>query len=286
MHSIGIDLGGSKIAAVLMNEQGKVLKEKRIATPQSKKAIINSLRSLIESLKTSQTKGVGMGCPGFVKPDGQLAMIHNVPSLMNVNLKKELRLNMPLVVANDAKCFALAEHTYGAGKGAENMLGIVWGTGIGAGIIVNNHILMGAQGAAGEIGHTIIDPGAKNRCTCGRYGDWESLCAGPQLLKQYKLLGGKFTDTAVILKSTEEAAKIVKKTALEYMSIGIANLIMVFNPEKVVLGGGLSNLDVYPELNRLVRKRVGNDFYCVIVKNKLGDSAGKIGAASLVFTTA
>src|SRR3989344_3659073 len=183
MQSIGIDLGGSKIAAVLMNEQGKVLKEKRIVTPKSKKAIINALRSLIESLKTPQTKGIGMGCPGFVKPDGRLAMIHNVPSLMNVNLKKELRLNMPLVIANDAKCFALAEHAYGAGK---------------------------------------------------------------------------FTDTAVFLKSTEEAAKIVKKTALEYMSIGIANLIMVFNPEKVVLGGGLSNLDVYPELNRLVRKRVGN----------------------------
>jgi len=284
MHSIGIDLGGSKIAAVLMNEQGRVLKEKRIATPQSKKAIITALRSLIESLKTAQTKGVGMGCPGFVKPDGRLAMIHNVSSLMNVNLRKELRL--PLVVANDAKCFALAEHMYGAGKGTKNMIGVVWGTGIGAGIIVNNQLLMGAQGAAGEIGHTIIDPGAKNRCTCGRYGDWESLCAGPQLLRQYTLLGGKFMETAIILKSTEDAAKIVKKTALEYMSIGIANLIMVFNPEKVVLGGGLSNLDVYPELNRLVRKRVGKDFSCVIVKNKMGDSAGKIGAASLVFTSA
>lgn len=294
---IGVDFGGTKIEGVLVNSKGKVLNQKRIPTQasSSRKQIISNLISVIESLRygkhgkhgKSELKGIGIGTPGFCV-NGKLTLIENISKLSNFNLKNEIVKKTKIsnvVIENDAICFALAEHRYGAGKGTKNMVGIILGTGVGGGIIIDGKIYRGAIGGAGHIGHHIIDVDGP-KCSCGLYGDLESYCSGTSINKLYMGIGGEINepDASKIFASKEKKARLIQKQTIKFLAIGITNIIHILNPEMIVLGGGVSNIPFYKELNDEV-KRLSNPYIfnsVKIVKNKLGDSSGVLGAAALV----
>ena len=288
-YAIGIDLGGTKIEGILMDEKGKVLKNYRMPTQAHRplKVILNNIITVVEKLKDKPIQGVGIGVPGVVLPNGKLVDIPNIKPLKNLNIAKvlEKKLKTKVFAENDANCFALAEHRLGAGKGTKNMLGVTIGTGIGGGIILNGKLYRGYVGAAGEFGHQVINPqGPKYGILKGEFESW---CSGPNIVKRYKKQGGKsdFTSPAHIFQSKEKIAKQVMKETYKYLGIGLGNLVNILNPDLIVLGGGVSNLPFYREVNittkefsmPCLRKKIK------VVKNKLGDSAGKIGAAALVF---
>ncbi len=288
-YAIGIDLGGTKIEGVLIDEKGRIKKKVRVPTEanKSKKKIIGNIATVVKALLRKGVVGVGIGTPGFVVK-GKLTLIKNVPKLMGVNLAKEVSKATKIknvVVANDANCFALAENKFGAGKKTKNMLGVIIGTGFGMGIIIDGKIYAGSKGGAGEIGHMTKSPTGPY-CTCGKRGHLEAFASGPAIVKRYDKIGGAITDPdpAKIFKSKEIKAKKIVDNTLDIISITFANLISSFDPQMIVVGGGVSNINFYSEIRKRVKKYVFDDLYTGvrIVKNKLGDSSGVLGAAALV----
>ncbi len=283
-HSIGVDLGGSKIEAALVDETGNRHKKIRMKTPSKPSAIVNTVEKVIDKVKDKEILGIGLGTPGFIH-DNQVESSPNVEGV-NKALKKLKRKFPNLVIENDANCFALAEYKWGAGRDCENMIGVIWGTGIGGGIITESELLRGSIGGAGEIGQMIIckneegfEPGGK--------GTWEYYCSGPNIVRRYKENGGDLENPQPddILESDEDIASEVIEKVLSDMGVGLGNLVNIFNPEKIVMGGGVSNLPVYHDLNEQMRKHSlelsGQS--CKVVENELGDSSGVLGAAALVF---
>ena len=291
-YAIGIDLGGTKIDGILMDEKGKVLKNYRMPTQAHRplKIVINNIITVVKHLKDKDKSinGIGMGTPGFVMPNGKLTSIQNIPCLKNQNLKivLEKKLKTKIYLENDANCFALAEHKFGAGKGTQNMIGMIIGTGIGGGLILNGKLYTGSTGSAGEIGHQIVNPNGPAYSKILK-GDLESWCAGPNIIKRYKKAGGRqeFNSPAQVFESKEKVAKQIMEETYKYLGIGIGNLVNILNPELFVLGGGVSNISFYKQINSAAKQYTNPAMrkHIKVVKNKLGDSAGKIGAAALVF---
>jgi len=279
--AIGIDLGGSKISGVLIDENGKVLtRYVRPTEPfKTKTDIIDNILGVINLLNKNGVVGIGLAAPGFFDKQGRLKFIPNVQKLYNVNLKKiiEQRMKLPVSVNNDAKCFALAEHRLGAGKGKKNMVGVVVGTGIGSGIIINGEIYNGAIGGAGEIGHT------KLRSDVGHMIEAEKLIAGPAFLKKYEARSGKNAKSIAEIPKSSEAYKRTYHEFTHYLSILFANLINTLNPELIVVGGGLSHIDFYKDVEKKMKHLAVKELgaVCSLKKNKLGADSGCIGAALL-----
>jgi predicted NBD/HSP70 family sugar kinase len=289
MHVIGIDLGGTKIEGVLLNSKGKILKKKRVPTQanKSRSIVVNDLIEVVKYLSLRDVYGVGIGTPGF-SVNGKLSLIKNVPSLNGFNLKKELirRIGLRNIeVENDANCFTLAEYKFGAGKGTKNMVGIIMGTGIGSGLIIDGKLHTGRSGGAGEIGHMVLHPHGR-KCSCGGRGHFEAYASGPALVKHYKFLKGRIKNPnpKSIFLSKEKIAKRVVDEYINMVGIGFANIISIFNPDRIVLGGGVSNLGFYRRIIKSVKSYSNPDIshHIDIVRYKLGDSSGVIGAASLV----
>ncbi|MBW2991192.1 ROK family protein [Candidatus Woesearchaeota archaeon] len=282
--AIGIDLGGTKIQGILMDEKGKVLNTYRRPTEAdtSRNKIIENIIEVINKLNTEGVLGVGIGTPGFVRPNGRMSSVPNLIKLRDFNLKKALikRTKIKICMENDANCFALAEHTKGAAKGCTNSIGVIIGTGVGTGIIINNKIYSGSGGGAGEAGHAklVVDNAVK---------DVEDLISGPNIIKMYEELSGKKAlSPKVILNKRDKAARHVYNEVVFYTGLFFANLINTFNPECIVVGGGVSNLPFYPHVRKSVKK-YANPFMakmCKIKKHAIGDDAGAIGAAQLVFS--
>jgi glucokinase len=286
---IGIDLGGTKIAGVLATPSGKVLMDVNIPTEASKgkKKVIENIKKAISMLMHSQkvkVKAIGIGAPGPILYEKGIVMeAPNLPGWKRVNIKKilEKEFKVPVFVDNDANCAALAEAWFGAGKFVKHFLYMTVSTGIGGGIIIDKKLYRGATGSAGEFGHMKIDTNGP-KCGCGRYGCLESLASGTALKRK----------TGVQAISLELAARQGDKKALEaiqevahYLTIGIANLVNIFNPEMVVIGGGLSNMREL--LFVPIKKEFKNYVLSVpaksvkIVRAKLGTDAGVLGAAAL-----
>lgn len=284
-YAIGLDIGGTKIEGALVDEKAHVLVRYRIRTEAHgpKQRLIQNINTLIKQLKTQTITGIGLGIPGIAR-NGRILFTPNIPTLKNINIVHliQTKFHIPTMVANDANCFALAEHRWGAGKNTKNMLGVIIGTGVGSGIIINDNPYTGS-GFAGEIGHTVINP-AGIRCACGTIGDLESWCSGPNIVRHYKRAGGKMKNPnpARIFSSREQAAIKTKRQAIQKLAMGLANAANTLDPELIILGGGLSNLPLYAQLNNEFKKYVKNKSI-KIVKNGLGDSAGVLGAAALVF---
>jgi predicted NBD/HSP70 family sugar kinase len=294
-YAIGIDFGGTKIEGIIINQNAKIITKKRTDTQRtkSKKQILNNLSKVIEYLsnyskqKKIKIQGIGIACPGIVEKN-VLKLIPNIRKIEGTNLKTifEKKFNKKTCVENDANCFALAESMFGAGKHQKNVIGVIWGTGIGCGIVLNNKIYSGTNGFAGEPGHIIVNQNSKVKCGCGKYGDFESYCSAPNLIKHYKILGGKkLVDSKYIMQEKDKIAKKVSKQAIDYMSKLCSIIIGLLNPDIIVIGGGISNSKHYKELNNLTRQIVVKTMQksVKIVKYKLIDSSGAIGAASLVF---
>jgi predicted NBD/HSP70 family sugar kinase len=282
MMIIGMDIGGTKIEGALFDDKFNKLKSIKIPTQTHKRRdeIIRNIVSVAKELLGGKKMPVGIGMFGF---KGNYGMPH-APQLIGLNMEKILhkKLGVPVVIENDAHCFAIAESAFGAAKGYHSMVGVTIGTGIGGGAIVDGHVLRGRNSAAVHIAHMIIDPSGQ-RCMCGQKGDFESWCSGNNITRRYISAGGKIKnpDPRKIFYSKERIAKQIIDETFEKMAIGFANVIKLYNPEIIVVGGGVSNLPIYARLNRLVRKydSLGLGRGVKIVKNKLGDTAAVYGAA-------
>lgn len=273
---IGVDIGGTKIEAALIDIHGKIHKNFRILTQASKgkKVVIQNIIKAISEVDDGRST-IGLGLPGVINKQGVLTNIPNIPCLAGTNVALLLKktLNREILQDNDANCFAMAEHRFGAAKTVDNSIGIIIGTDIGGGIIINNRIHSGTQGAAGEIGYMKID------------GDMmlKEYCGGVKIIKHYKKNGGKIENPTSkdIFESKDPVAKSIIDKTYKYLGIGMANMAHALNPDIIVFGGGVSNSLDYRRLNKEASKHLISGLTVKLVKNKLGDSSGVIGAAFL-----
>jgi len=282
--AIGIDMGGTKIQGILMNEKGRIINKCRRATEahKPKKKIVANIVEVINTLKTKDVKGVGLGIAGFAVNGKMVYGGGFLGKLVGVNIKKEIekKTGLKAYIENDANCFALAEHRFGAAKGSTNCLGVIIGTGVGMGIIINNQIYSGSAGGAGEPGHSylVTDRGLK---------EVEELIGGKFIVKRYEELSGKRAHSAaVIVNKKDKIARKVYDEFVLYTGLFFANLIWTFNPDCIVVGGGVSNIPFYKDVQKVVNK-YANPYMakmCKIKKHAIGDDAGVIGAAELVFS--
>jgi len=289
VHKIGIDLGGTKIEGVLLDEKYNTIKRKRIETHQENgyDSIVKSIISLINELKakTGEETSVGICTPGFTDDNSGLIKNSNTKCLQEMPLKNDIEngLGHKIIMENDANCFALAESLLGSAKGYDAVFGVIMGTGVGGGIVINGTIHKGSTNIAGEWGHHTLRPDG-HECFCGKRGCVETYISGPALEKRWlELTGKKESLQSIVQDLSDEKAKQWKKEFLENFGIGLANVIDILDPDIIVLGGGVSNIPfLYDEAKKAVHDRVlGNFTETPILKNSLGDSAGVFGACLL-----
>ncbi|HEY5297360.1 MAG TPA: ROK family protein [Verrucomicrobiae bacterium] len=290
MFRIGIDLGGTKIEGIVLAATGRELVRKRIETQSASGYlhILNRIKSLHDELAANcsgSSHTFGIGTPGTISPRTGLLKNSNTVCMNGQPLKADLEkiLGRKIEIQNDANCFAMAEALHGAGAGKKLVFGVIMGTGCGGGIVHHGEVITGAQGIAGEWGHMSINPEGP-LCFCGRRGCVETYISGGGLQARY-------TEQFGIKKSFKEIENDFYRgdpNAVEFVKIffrnlgrALANLINILDPDAIVLGGGVSNFAaLYSEGIAEVAKFVLNDrLETPIVKNRLGDSAGVLGAA-------
>ena len=294
---IGIDLGGTKIEGVLLDAGGATLRRERIPTPREGgyeaivQAVVAHAHLLADGAGGACT--IGVGIPGTVDVRTGVVKNANTTALIGQRLQDDLatRLGQPVSVANDANCFAVAEARAGAARDASVVFGVILGTGVGGGVVWNGRAWSGHQGIAGEWGHSrISDPDgvAAPRCYCGHRGCIETRLSGPALEADYRRLAGvetrvTATDLPARARGGDEAAVEALARYLWFFGEALASVMHVLDPEVVVLGGGLSNLELlYTDGPAAVEARLFNPrLDTPIRKAALGDSAGVFGAAWL-----
>ena len=228
---------------------------------------------------------IGIGTPGSISMKTGLLRNSNTQCLNGQPLKELLQdeLKQDVHIENDANCFALAEATYGAGRDYRVVLGVILGTGCGAGIVVDRKIYTGINKIAGEFGHHTVSFENGRLCWCGRRGCVETYVSGSGIEAQYlRKTGNRDTAKNILSSSCEEACNL-KQEFYEVLGVSLGNVCNILDPEIIVIGGGLSN---HEPLYRIVRKHIqkhtfSDTFMTAFVKNRLGDSAGVIGAAIL-----
>ncbi|NOS62096.1 MAG: ROK family protein [Nitrosarchaeum sp.] len=287
MYKLGIDLGGTKIEAILLDENLDTIKRKRVPTPQNDyHKILNTISSLAADLLGDiDDYSIGICTPGAISKKTGLIKNSNTQCLIGKPLKEDLenKLDKKISMENDANCFAIAESTMGAAKEFDVVFGVIMGTGVGGGIVIDGKIHQGRTNIAGEWGHHTLHQNGNN-CYCGKQGCVETYISGPALEKQWKELTGKSQNMPEIIQNLENSkTKQWKDEFLENFGFGLANVIDILDPDVIVLGGGLSNIDfLYTEGKDSVYDKVFSDLVDTpILKNKLGDSAGVFGAALL-----
>ena len=284
MYKIGIDLGGTKTEGVLVDEQFQVIERKRVPTNQNNgyESILETIQNLVNELKNNEKTSIGVCTPGALSKESGLIKNSNTQCLIGKDLRNDLEkiLDQEISIENDANCFALAEASLGAAKNHDTVFGVIMGTGVGGGLVINSKIHSGRTNIAGEWGHHCIKPNG-NECYCGRKGCVETYISGPALEKKWNELTNQTISVADIVKnSQEDSYKTWKKEFLENFGLSLANVIDILDPDAIVLGGGLSNISfLYDEGKNLVYENVFSDTVDTpILKNQLGDSAGVFGA--------
>jgi len=289
MHKIGIDLGGTKTEGILLDEKYDIIERKRIKTPQENgyDSIVKSITFLINDLKkkTSEKTSIGLCTPGVTDPNSGLIKNSNTQCLIGMPLKNDLEniLDQEILMENDANCFALAESLLGSAKDHEVVFGVIMGTGVGGGIVINGTIHKGRSNIAGEWGHHILHPNG-NECYCGKRGCVETYISGPALERRwFEITGTKESLQSITQNLSFEKAEQWKSEFLENFGMALANVIDILDPDAIVLGGGVSNVSfLYDEGKKAVYEKVfSNLVNTPILKNKLGDSAGVFGACLL-----
>ena len=289
MNKIGIDLGGTKIEGILTDENFQSITRKRIPTNQKDgyDSILNSIKNLILQLSEESTEkfSIGICTPGAFSLDSGLIKNSNTQCLIGKDLKNDLKnlLNQDLSIENDANCFALAEAKLGAGKDQNLVFGVIMGTGVGGGIIIDEKIHHGRTNIAGEWGHHCLHLDG-NKCYCGNKGCVETYISGPALEKKWSTLTTLEQSLPQIIQSTQNPNFTNwKKSFLDDFGLSLANVIDILDPDIIILGGGVSNIDfLYDEGKSSVYEKVFSDVVDTpIVKNELGDSAGVFGACML-----
>ena len=287
MYNLGVDLGGTKTEAILLDEHQNVIDRKRIQTPQlDYSEIINSISSLVlEISKDIDDFSLGVCTPGAISKQTGFIKNSNTQCLIGKPFKEDLekKLGKKISIENDANCFTMAESLMGAAKEFGLVFGVIMGTGVGGGIVIDGKLHSGRTNIGGEWGHHTLHRNG-NPCYCGKTGCVETYISGPSLEKQWMKLTGKSQFLPEILSNTnDEMGKKWKCEFLENFGYGLANVIDILDPDVIVLGGGLSNIDfLYSEGKDSVYEKVFSDLVeTPIIKNKLGDSAGVYGAALL-----
>ena len=289
-NRIGIDLGGTKIEAIIIDDQFQVIDRKRIPTLRDEgyDAIINRIIDLSkEMIGIGDIDGpIGICTPGTIEATTGLLKNSNTVCLIGKPIQKDMEdaLGIPVLMENDANCFALAESTIGAAKKYDVVFGVILGTGCGAGIVMNKKIHRGANAIAGEWGHHTLYPDGRS-CYCGNQGCTESYISGTALESEWKKLTGKFTTvTDVIDNKMYEAHPEWKENFMMNFGRALSNVIDILDPDAIVMGGGLSKVDLlYTEGMPAVYKESFSEVVRTpIIKNKLGDSGGVFGAAMIM----
>ena len=310
---VGIDLGGTRFRVALADQNGKILFRKSWLTNSVDgkdsvlSRILEAVRETLDEHGGNRSPiGIGIGVPGPVDPwSGVVYSPPNLPGWGEVPVKTfmEMQLNLPVYVGNDANLAALGEFTFGAGVGVKDMVYITVSTGIGGGIVAGGKLLLGVRGLAGEIGHMTIDKNGPT-CPCGNTGCLEVLASGTAIARIARqrlitedntILASLFaqapeniTAEAVVAAARQKdamALQILGKAA-EYLGIGVVNVVHIFNPSLVVIGGGVSNAGplIFEPVIRMVKERVMPRLQegLAIVPSTLGDDAGLLGAIALV----
>jgi len=293
MTRIGIDFGGTKIEAAALASHGDVVARRRVPNPGAYEAAVEAVRGLVAQVEAEagvQEATVGVGIPGSISP--KTGMIRNANStwLNGKPFKQDLEraLARPVRLENDANCFALSEASDGAAAGAEVVFGAILGTGCGGGVAVRGRTIEGVNGIAGEWGHTPLPwptpeeyPG--NQCWCGRGSCLETWISGTGLVKDYERATLRKVTGAEIAASDDPQAVAALDRYIDRLGRGLAVICDILDPDVIVLGGGMSNVEaLYERTPDAVKRHVFSDvFETRIVKAAHGDSSGVRGAAWL-----
>ncbi len=316
-YAIGVDLGGTKILTALVDGSGRVVHRQRVPTPQEgPPAVVEAIAGTVDvvlrnaGVPQREVTGLCVGAPGPLDP--RTGVVYEPPNLAgwhDVPLARMLgeRLRMPAHVENDANAAALGEWWIGAGRGIHDLVYLVVGTGIGGGIIIDDVLLQGVSGTAGEVGHMTIDVNGP-RCGCGRPGHLEAMAAGPAIARMAADAIAAGRQSAVLAMAGGDPARItaqlvddaahqgdalardVLEQAGYYLGVGVANLLNLINPRRVVIGGGVSKAGdlIFAPIRRTVQtlafEHPARD--ADVVPAALGDDVGAIGAATVVFVRA
>jgi len=312
VYYIGIDLGGTNIAAGIVDEEGKIIKKGSVPTGAHRhyteimKDMAQLSLNLVKEcgLSLEDIHSVGIGSPGA--PDNEKGMIlySNNIAFLNVPMRDEIQkyIPKPVNIENDANCAAYGEYIAGGAKGTRISITITLGTGIGGGIIIDGRIYTGSHHAGAELGHMVICVDGE-QCTCGRKGCWEAYASATALIRMTREAAARNINGTIMKLVNGDISKIDAKTAFDakrmgdsigaeivdkyvkYLAEGLANICNIFEPEVICIGGGVSKEGEY--LLEPVRKLVYEKFYCKqvpmpkIIPAVLGNDAGIIGAALL-----
>jgi predicted NBD/HSP70 family sugar kinase len=297
----GIDLGGTKIEGVILKSESdpEPLVRTRIDTEASKgyTHVIGQIGKLVAKMKTESNlipQSIGFGTPGILDPLTHTLKNSNTLVLNGQPLKTDLeqQLKLPVMLANDANCFALAEATWGAVKKkapqARMVFGIILGTGVGGGIVIDGKIWNGHHGIAGEWGHNFLDESG-GPCYCGKTGCVEKVLSGPALEKYYERITGikKSLKEIVALRQQDEAAQKTLARLAHFFGKAVSVITNTLDPDIIVVGGGVGNIDeIYTAGIGSLNTFIFNNYCNVpVIRPELGDSAGVFGAAALTQTT-
>jgi glucokinase len=306
---VGIDIGGTKILGVafdVANERGSA--PIQVSTPLDPVQLVARVQDVVEQVaaQVGPIAGVGLGMPGLVDRSGVLRYGPNLPGVVDLDLAAPVRqrFGVPVLADNDANCAALAEHRLGAARGVDHAIVITQGTGIGGGIIVDGRLLRGAHGFAGEPGHMVVDRSGP-RCACGGIGHWEAVASGTGLANLARELVGEGRGAGLLARAggdpralrgehvsagvdagDPDAVEILHRFA-RWVATGLAGLVSLFDPEVIVLGGGLSAIseDFLDEVRAALPAVVfawDHRPPVTVVPAALGPEAGAIGAAVAV----
>ena len=292
---VGIDWGGTKMEVVALGDNGRTLLRERAPTPQNDyESCVRQAADLVSAAeaKTGKSAKVGVGIPGTISPLTSLVKNANSTWLNGKPLKMDLEsiLDREIRIANDANCFAVSEAVDGAAAGLPVVVGMIIGTGCGSGVAINGIALQGANGIAGEFGHTPCPATSESKtdgrtCWCGRKNCFETYLSGPAFVRDFEKQapGSNNMNVTQILAEGTQNARQLYSLYCQRLALGISNLVNIIDPDAVVLGGGMSNIEgLYKDLPAIVARHAFTDvFKTPILKADHGDSSGVRGAAWL-----
>jgi len=296
MIRFGVDLGGTKTEIIALDDVGKELLRRRVATPKDDyRATLDSVVELVRSAETElgSTGSVGIGTPGSLSRATGLLRGSNSVCLNGRRIKADLEslLKREVRISNDANCFALSEAIDGAGQGAEIVFGVILGTGVGAGIVVRGRVLTGANAIAGEWGHNPLpwptdDERPGPPCFCGKAGCIETFLSGPGMERDHAGAAGELLSAQDIATRAAAGDARCEATLARYenrLARALAHVIDIVDPDVIVLGGGMSNIErLYAGVPRLWGRWVFSDRVDTrLARHRHGDSSGVRGAAWL-----
>ena len=293
---IGSDLGGTKTEGIIIDATGKELKRERIKTEKNYDGTINGVLSIIKNFENSfgDVDSIGIGMPGAISAETALIKNANSIWLNGKPLKKDLEkiLNRKINLENDANCFALSEAVDGGGKGFKVVFGVIIGTGTGGGIVIDHKVLQGRNNIGGEWGHVTLPNRSDDEkkyvkdCYCGKNGCMETYVSGPGFASTFNLRFNKDYDSHKILegfKVNDTDCHFALQQYTDHLARGLSLVCNILDPDVIVLGGGMSNIDfIYENIDEALKKYVFTDtLQTKVVKNIHGDSSGVRGAAWL-----